>query len=206
MQALGDRPIDKFKPKDAVIFRDRLLARGLTVESAKRSFAGLRAIINFSVRELGLDYRSPFSNALMPNLNDSVCRQPIPLSTIKEVQRACFQSYDDPRWLIAILADTGMRLAECVGLAVTDLKLEGNVPHIDLKPNLWRPLKTPTSARKVPLVGSALWAARRVSDAVEGHYAFPRYTDGVSCKANSASASVNKWLKPQVPVPSCSHP
>ena len=200
LQALGDRPIDTFKPKDAVIFRDRLLARGLTVESAKRSFAGLRAIINFSVRELGLDYRSPFSNALMPNLNDSVRRQPIPLSTIKEVQRTCFENDDDLRWLVAILADTGMRLAECVGLAVTDLKLEGNAPHIDLKPNLWRPLKTPTSARKVPLVGSALWAARRVSETVEEHYAFPRYTDGISCKANSASASLNKWLKSQVPT------
>jgi integrase len=26
-------------------------------------------------------------------------------------------------------------------------------------------------------------------------YAFPRYTDGVKCNSNSASAALNKWIK-----------
>jgi integrase len=48
---------------------------------------------------------------------------------------------DDRRWLLAVLADTGMRLAEVTGLAVQDIKLEATVLHIDLRPHDWRPLK-----------------------------------------------------------------
>ena len=29
----------------------------------------------------------------------------------------------------------------------------------------------------------------------DGSYAFPRYCDGKTCNANSASAALNKWMK-----------
>ena len=62
----------------------------------------------------------------------------------------------------------------------------------------WRPLKTKSSHRKVPLVGASLWAAKRVIDNSHNPYAFPRYNDGELANANSASAALNKWLKPMV--------
>ena len=52
----------------------------------------------------------------------------------------------------------------------------------------------------VPLAGEALWAARRVVVNSNGEFPFPRYTDGLQCNANSASATLNKWLKPNVPI------
>ena len=55
------------------------------------------------------------------------------------------------------------------------------------------------SKRKIPLVGISLWAAKRISDQADSPYAFPRYVDGVTCNSNSASAALNKWMKPMVP-------
>ena len=49
----------------------------------------------------------------------------------------------------------------------------------------------------MPLVGASLWAAKRLQQH-DSSYAFPRYCDGQTCNANSASAALNKWLKPRV--------
>ena len=40
-----------------------------------------------------------------------------------------FEIDDDNRWLIAMIADTGMRLSEAVGLLVDDIKLDATTPH-----------------------------------------------------------------------------
>ena len=80
------------------------------------------------------------------------------------------------------------------------MKLDCEIPHIDLKPHSWRGLKTRGSQRQIPLVGASLWAARRVKEAsTTSHYTFPRYTSAKGTNANSASAAINKWLKPRVP-------
>ena len=50
----------------------------------------------------------------------------------------------------------------------------------------------------MPLVGASLWAARRVIHNAITAYAFQRYNDGELANANSASAALNKWLKPMV--------
>ena len=62
-------------------------------------------------------------------------------------------------WLIALISDTGMRLAEGAGLLKQDIVgLETTQPHINLIKHPWRNLKTVSSERKIPLVGKALWA------------------------------------------------
>jgi integrase len=39
-----------------------------------------------------------------------------------------------------------------------------------------------------------LWAVQRLQES-DSSYAFPRYCDGQTCNANSASAALNKWMK-----------
>ena len=47
---------------------------------------------------------------------------------------------------------------------------------------------------------SYLWAAKRVKGSnTTSPYAFPRYTSAKGTNANSASAAINKWLRPRVP-------
>ena len=104
------------------------------------------------------------------------------------------------RWLVALLSDTGMRLGEAVGLSVEDVHLNDEIPYVDITPHPWRRLKTKGSERCVPLVGEALWAVSRAIEGTSGsNFLFPRYNRGSTSNANSASAAINKWLKPRVP-------
>ena len=89
-------------------------------------------------------------------------RLPIPVKDIRKVQHLCRTIDDDLRWLVALVLDTGMRLAEGTGLLKSDIVLEADIPHISLKPHSWRPLKTTGSPRDIPLVGASLWAAQRL--------------------------------------------
>ena len=103
------------------------------------------------------------------------------------------------RWLIAIISDTGMRLSEAAGLCKDDIHLDEEVPYVDIKPHPWRRLKTAGSHRKIPLIGMSLWAARGAHEASNSPFLFPRYCDEKECHSNSASAALNKWLRPKVP-------
>ena len=70
---------------------------------------------------------------------------------------------DDMRWFIALISDTGMRLAEAAGLNIDDIRLDEDIPYVDIKPHPWRSLKTKGSQRQMPLVGASLWAAQRIT-------------------------------------------
>ena len=136
----------------------------------------------------------------LPDLDDSKKRKPIPIENIRQIQQDCMEADDEARWLVALISDTGMRLSEAAGLHIGDIKLDEEVPHIDLKPHAWRSLKTKGSQRQIPLVGASLWAAQRIKKAnTTSPYAFPRYTSASGTNGNSASAAINKWLKPRVP-------
>ena len=197
---LSDRPLDEYSSSDAAAYRDYLLKKGLTTNSVKRNFATIRSVINLAIQEHGLECRNAFSKVYLPDLDDAKKRKPIPIENIKEIQRECMSIDDEARWLVALISDTGMRLSEAAGLHVDDIKLDCEIPHIDLKPHAWRGLKTRGSQRQIPLVGASLWAAKRVkANNTASPYAFPRYTSAEGTKANSASAAINKWLRPRVP-------
>jgi integrase len=200
VDVLSDRPLDEYSSSDAAAYRDYLLKRGLTTNSVKRNFATIRSVINLAIQEHGLECRNAFSKVYLPDLDDAKKRKPIPIENIKEIQRECMSIDDEARWLVALISDTGMRLSEAAGLHVDDIKLDCGIPHIDLKPHAWRGLKTRGSQRQIPLVGASLWAAKRVKEtSTASPYAFPRYTSARGTNANSASAAINKWLRPRVP-------
>ena len=196
IEVLGDRPINDYASSEAGKLRDVLLDRGLAVTSIKRMFGSVKAIINLAMAEHGIEGRNPFASIYMPDETPEE-RQPIPLDAIRGIQRDCMTVDDENRWLLALISDTGMRLSEAAGLARDDIVLDADIPHIIVRPHPWRRLKTKGSERLVPLVGASLWAAKRVQ-LNDSSYAFPRYCDGQTCNANSASAALNKWLKPRV--------
>ena len=196
IEVLGDRPINDYASSEAGKLRDVLLDKGLAVTSIKRMFGSVKAIINLAMAEHGIEGRNPFASIYMPDEMPEE-RQPIPLEAIRRIQSDCMAVDDEKRWLLALISDTGMRLSEAAGLARDDIVVDTDVPHINVRPHPWRRLKTKGSERLVPLVGASLWAAMRVQKH-DSSYAFPRYCDGQTCNANSASAALNKWLKPRV--------
>jgi len=92
-----------------------------------------------------------------------------------------------------------MRLSEALGLQVSDLYLCHETPYVQIKTHPWRSLKTDSSNRLIPLVGTSLHAAKLASKGKNASdFVFPKYCNGVRTKSNSASAALNKWLKPRV--------
>ncbi len=195
-KVLGNRPITLYSSSEAAQFRDWCLEQGMTVSTVKRVFGSVRAIINLVMREHGIEGSNAFSGTFMPDRGDVSTRQPIPIEKLKVIQQRCQTTDDEPRWLVALISVTGMRLSEAAGLARKDIVLNADIPHVTIRPHPWRRLKTKGSERTLPLVGSSLWAAKRAMETPQhSPYLFPRYCSDKGCKANSASAALNKWLK-----------
>ena len=192
-EAVGEKRLLDYTRADANRFRDWLLARGIVGSSIARTMGTLRAVLNFAASEHALDFRNPFQGVQFDTNAGVEDRESVPMPVLRKVQSACRNADDDLRWIVALISDTGMRLSEAAGLAMSDIALAGPIPHLRIVPHPWRSLKTPSSKRLVPLVGAALWAAERiVATASRSPYAFPRYVADGKTNANSASAALNK--------------
>ena len=198
IDSLGHDQLSQITPVDAGAFRDFLLARDLSPSSVRRIFSSVKAVINLAIKENGLDLSNAFTKTYIPTESAPTERPPVPLRDIRVIQSECYQLDDENRWLVTLVADTGMRLAEAVGLKSSDLIIEADHPHVRVMPHPWRGLKTAGSARNIPLVGSAHWAATQIKKS-GSEFAFPKYCSVKQCSSNSASAAINKWLKPRVP-------
>ena len=195
VKVLGNKPIRSYSPSDASKFRDWLIEQGMSNSTLKRVFSSVKAIINLTINEYGLDITNPFSKAYLPSIENEI-RESIPLEDIRVIQTKSKKEDDELRWLLLLLSDSGMRLSEALGLSKDDIILNTNLPHVKLIPHKWRRLKTRNSERCIPLIGASLWAAKKILEHQNNSiYAFPRYTSVDNCNANSASAALNKWLK-----------
>ena len=196
VHACGTKNFNAYTRSDALKYRDYLIERGMVGSSVGRVLNSIRAIFNFAISEYALDFKNPFLGMYFDKSAGVSKRLPIPIADIRKVQQQCRLIDDELRWLVALVSDTGMRLAEGAGLLKSDIILSANIPHISLKPHRWRPLKTSGSQRDIPLVGGSLWAAHRLSEAFpESLFAFPRYNKKDVTNSNSASAALNKWLR-----------
>ena len=200
VDTIGNRDLSQYSSTDGAAFRDALIARGLTISSVKRVFSSVRSILNLIVKEHGLQVTNPFSGTYMPEDNNVKKRASIPLESIRHIQSLCREYDDELRWMISLISDTGMRLGEACGLRVDDLVLDTKIPHLLIRPNEARRLKTSSSTRIIPLVGEALWGATRAAENRTTQYLFPRYTKTGKANANSASGALNKWLRDHTPA------
>ena len=199
IQCLGNEDLGGYTTIDAGEFRDWLFAKGLKRSSVSRNLTIVKAVVNLCIQEEGLGINNPFAKVYIPSDENHTKRHSLTIDQIKLLQQRCRQQDDSLRWLAALISDTGMRLAEAVGLSKNDLNITDEVPHVVIRKYPWRPLKTSRSEPTIPLVGAALWASQRLSDTVSGQFLFPQYVDGISTNANSASAALNKWMKTFLP-------
>ena len=198
IEIIGDKEFEKTSRVDANEFVSKRLDEGPKTTTVDRQISTISAVFNVVITEKELTKANPFLKLRIPGLGkDSKQRGTFNSSQLSSLIHACKKNDDDVRWLLALQIDLGCRLAETTGLAIEDLHLEVDIPYVSFKPHPWRPLKTKLSKRNIPLVGISLWAAHRIIDSAkkEQVYAFPRYTDGNTCNANYASASLNKWIR-----------
>lgn len=122
MEATRLKELNKYTRQDALSFRNYLITKGLAGSSITRVFNAFVSLVNFTISAHTLHLKNPFSRVYHDRTSGVTKRLPIPLDN------------DDMRWLIALISDTGMRLAKSAGLAVSDLVLDHEVPHVIVQP------------------------------------------------------------------------
>jgi integrase len=193
----GDILVRQLTRKHANAWRDAELARGLKTDSVKRNANSIRAVISAAVRELELDgFTNPFDDLRIAGAGKDASTRKTPSALeLKAISDTFGQDDSLPALIICMQLGTGTRIAEISGLALEDVLLDAETPHIRIQPRSWRTLKTDASQRDVPLVGVALEAAKKAAALAKGKDAlFPVYAHERG--ADTASATVNKRLKP----------
>lgn len=205
----ADRDIRKVRRAEVNGFVGHLLAGGHNDEGATirtgtvtRYVNTINAAFGRAIRENEFNIPNVFSHVEIPGKGDDAEeRMPFTVDQLRALHAAIDQwvavrGWDQLRCIITVLAETGARLAEIVGLAAADIRLDDSIPHIALKPHPWRSLKTPGSTRNIPLTDRAV-VAFRAAQAMRGGspFAFPRYAREEGCSALSVSASLVKWVR-----------
>ncbi len=194
---VGDIGIESVTREMARSYRDSRLSAGLSSASVLRELSTLRAVFNKAIREIPLNMKNPFESLQIPQTNKfENTRTSFTREEILLLMNAAKQKNDEKRRIVIVLALTGARLAEIVGLRKRDLDIPNRA--ITITPHLSRSTKT-NQSRVVPLLPFAF-------DALEGQYKhsstdylFPSYSDSASTNSDSASAALNKWSKAFVP-------
>lgn len=165
----------------------------LSIGSAKREANIVNAMVNHGMREFDIETKNPFNALTWPKQDTLAVEKKLPLED-DHVGAVSNRLPEDLKALWSVLAGTGMRLSEAVGLLKEDVILDAPVPHIIIRPNSIRRIKNISSQRTVPLVGEALRAAQRAICGVEvGLGIFPRYARPRG--ADAASAALMNHLR-----------
>ncbi|SAK88624.1 site-specific tyrosine recombinase XerD [Caballeronia glebae] len=204
-----DRDLRSVKRPDVNEFVKWLLAgkhrkdfAAVSTTTVSRYLTNVRAAFARAIRENELSVPNVFAQVEIPKAGkDAVKRETFTIDQYRHLHHAldawtAERGPDQLRCILTLVAETGARLGEIVGLASADAHLRAAVPYLDLKEHPWRSLKTLGSARRVPLTPKALEAAKvalRLAD--HSPFLFPRYTADGKCRADSASASLVQWVR-----------
>ena len=194
----GDRAPSEYSRSDLnkYIKENCLERKTTTVQRQLKTIAAMFNLVSLEM-DIALDRNHPFRNFKIPNLgNDSKDRQEFSAEQIAILRDMPLSKTPEITYLIQLMLDTGMRVSECCGLMVKDIHLEVETPFLEIYRNNVRDLKTKSSRRLIPLVGSSLSAMKEAVQRATGDFIFPRYVNEAigSIKENNASAACKKRL------------
>ena len=203
IQVVGDLPVETLNIENARAYRDERERLKLKSETIQKEIKFIKAVLNKGMRELGLNTRNPFDGVSAKQLGkDSVKRETLNTAELKGVIAACKEKGDDLALILLLIACTGARLGEIIGLRLQDIRLTGKVPAIQIAEYGQRTLKTSNSSRELPLHPLVLPLLKLQCKAVtkeKKKVLFPRYADGKSMpSSDTASATLNKRLKSMI--------
>lgn len=155
--------------------------------TAKKDFTHLITLYDEYFRYMGdFDRMNPFRNLTFKNM-DNDTGVPFPTHIIGDMflSKKFLKLNFEARMIFFAFADTGCRPSELCGLDAENIHVNAPVPYIEIKDKAKRKLKTNSSNRIIPLVGTALEAFKQ----------FPRGFKKYKLNETSLSQVVNKFLK-----------
>jgi integrase len=189
VSVVDDKPVNELTVDDAIDYsewwRDRVINDDVAVKSANKGIGQLSRMLKdvsirrrFTIPEIfkGLRLRGQTERSRMPFETEFIQHKLLATGALDALN-------EDARYVLYVMAETGMRPSEVVNLQEDAIRLDAKIPYVKVQPD-GRRLKTEDSEREIPLVGVALAAMKLRPQG------FPRYRD----KSSSLSATVNKFL------------
>lgn len=182
-------------PKDVQGWIAACQAKGQKATTIRRRINALHAILARYYRDHELEKKNPFSNTRIAGGTSSKAdRLPFHTSHLKRIDRY-FSGSDrlkaETTEIITLLKLTGARPLEIGGLDAADILLDHEVPHIWIRGNRHRRIKTKGSERRIPLVDEALEAAKAAKQRTPSGAVFSK-----GCHdTNSLSQRLNKLIR-----------
>jgi integrase len=187
----GDRPLQRLTRSDARAYRSYLVRRtsrgAIEVNTANKYLGRIAAMYRAIGEFRQLDLPDIFDRINIPGGGSPKARVAFDAEFVRTTMfrsGALSTLNDEARGIFYVVAETGMRPSEVCGLTKAAIRLDHDIPHLQVRP-YGRDIKTDQSARDIPLVGAALEAMKRFPEG------FPHYRDG----AAKLSAVVNKYLR-----------
>ncbi len=172
-------------------------SKGIASATAKRGFGNVRKLYGDFYRHVGeRDRVNPFRDLAFSGAQESDV-PPFPVEWIVEkiiAPGALAGLNEEARHIVYAMVETGCRPSEIANLTETTIVLDGEVPHIRIRPD-GREVKTRSSRRDIPLVGVSLEALRRAPGG------FPRYRDN----EGTLSALLSKFFRNNGLLPTPAH-
>ncbi len=207
IEQMGDLSLSDITRDTALEYRDWWMERmqpqddgskPVVPNTANRHIGNMRSLLERYFKHVGVtDFEDPFRDFYFSgktetnraSFSDDWVRTRILLPGLFDGLRL------ELRVLIYLLIETGARLSELVNLQADDIRLNTKVPHIAIRPEQKRELKTEDSRREIPLVGVAEIAMRACPEG------FPYYYD----KSTLVSANLMKAFRQRKLLPSRDH-
>lgn len=203
IQVVGDLKVADIQRSHVLQFRnwflDRIGKKEISGDTANKQMRHIKDILHTVAldSEISKDFNHLFAETRVRR--DTNSRPSFEVSYVQETllnSGALSRLNDDAQALVHMMADTGARESEILGLEPCDFFMEDEVPYIWIRENEIRALKTKWSDRKIPLVGVSLKAARRIA-----RTGITRYR----MNPDTASASINKYLRENKLKPTPKH-
>lgn len=172
--------------------------------TVEKELSIIGAVFNKARISKSINCINPFERQTVPNAGKDAKKKPVlNKQQLSEVLKAAQILNDDIRRIVLLQAATGARIAEIVGLRISDLCELNSITYIKIQEHEdqhgSRSLKTLSSQREVPLVPFGAKAAKAQLQDAKGVWLFSRYiTKEGTVNADSAGAAVNKWLNAQI--------
>ncbi|MBJ6985921.1 tyrosine-type recombinase/integrase [Devosia sp. MC521] len=187
---IGDKQLTETSREDLLSFRnwwiDRVIEEELEIGTANKNISHIMVMFATYCREQQLDLEHLVAHL---KLKGEEKRQrpafsPMHLERVILAPGALDNMNGEQRALLHIISETGLRLSEATNLTENSIVLDHPIPHVKVIAED-RQLKVRTTQREIPLVGIALEACMRFPRG------FPRYRH----KADTLSATINKYLR-----------
>lgn len=144
----GDLPLTAYTRQMASDVRNALLKTKNTTTTVRRMLNSIVAVFNHGLRQFDLPRNNPFAELSIKREGlDSKKRIPFTEEELVVIAKSCLKLNDQPRWIVAIMLETGARAQEIIGLRKEDLSLKSTISFISIRENkkIGRTLKTLSS-------------------------------------------------------------